>query len=434
MKYTESETVELKRCYTTDIKKEIIAFANTVDGTIYVGIDDDGGITGVDSYDAVSLQISNSCRDSIRPDVTMFIHMNELIIEDRHVVEIKVQKGTSRPYYLADKGLKSTGVYVRQGSSSAPASDAVIRQMIKETDGDVFEEMRSLNQSLTFDFADNEFRKRNVAFGRAQKQTLGLVNADGEYTNLGLLLSDQCPHIIKAAAFRGTVQGDFQDRKEFGGSLFRQLNECYAYLDMWNFKAATINGLYRTDNRNYPPDALREALLNAIVHRDYSVIAPILVSVYDDRVEIVSIGGLCNGLLMQDVLAGISVCRNAKLANVFYRLDLIEVYGTGLAKIINSYKKYSFEPVLAATPNTFKAILPNTNMAETEGTEPEDSRENILLKLIKEKGKLSRAEIEKMSGLSQSTVIRTLGKLKSEGYIKVEGFGKNTRYAIGSQS
>ena len=428
MMYSESETVELKKSFVPEIKKEIIAFANSFDGLIYVGIDDDGTVAGVENPDAVTLQISNICRDAIKPDVTMFIHYQQLWIEEKAVIQVQIQKGTARPYYLAEKGLKPSGVYVRQGTSSAPASDAAIRQMIKETDGDVFEDRRALEQALTFDYAGEEFKKRNLEFGDTQKKTLGLINRDGEYTNLGLLLSDQCPHIIKAAVFKGIGQEEFQDRKEFAGSLFQQLNSCYAYLDMWNFKAATIRGLYRIDNQNYPEPALREALLNAIIHRDYAINAPILISIYDDRVEMVSVGGLCNGLELQDVLSGLSVCRNLKLANVFYRLKLIEAYGTGLKKILNAYRPYPYPAELFATKNSFKVLLPNTNATRISMESKQD--DNAVLACIRENGKISRAEIEAKTGLSRNTVIQNLRELKTRNRIRTEGAGKNTIYCL----
>lgn len=208
--------------------------------------------------------------------------------------------------------------------------------MLKETDGDNFESRRSLEQNLTFQAADEEFEKCHVDFDDNKLKILGLVSADGIYSNVGLLLSDQCPSTIKAATFAGTDQDNFQDRREFCGSLFKQMEDTYAYLDLRNKLKATFSGLYRTDTRDYPEKALREALVNSIVHRDYSYSASILVSVYDDRIEFVSIGGLLPGVSQKDIMLGLSVCRNPKLAAVFYRLKLIEAYGTGMKKIMEA--------------------------------------------------------------------------------------------------
>ena len=150
----------------------------------------------------------------------------------------------------------------------------------------------SLEQNLSFEAAEKQFEKQNIPFDTAKMQTLGMISADGIYSNVALLLSDQCPSTIKAATFSGEDKGSFQDRREFGGSLFQQMEELYSYLDLRNQTKATFDGLYRIDTRDYPEDALREALLNSLVHRDYSFRASTLVSVYADRIEFVSVGGL----------------------------------------------------------------------------------------------------------------------------------------------
>ena len=229
--------------------------------------------------------------DAIKPDLTMFLHYETLEEDGKKVVAVSIQRGTERPYYIAKKGLRPEGVYVRQGYSSVPATDSAIRQMIKETDGDHFEEMRSLNQELTFEAAQKEFELRDIEFGSQQMQTLKMIDKEGIYSNLGLLLSDQCVHTIKVAVFQGKDQ-----------------------------------------------------------------------EVFKDRIEVVSVGGLVPGMELEDIMAGLSVCRNQNLANVFYRLKLIEAYGTGMRKIIKAYKTQEAQPVIESTKNAFKIILPNINM------------------------------------------------------------------------
>ena len=435
MVFQESNLVELKETYVEDIRKEIIAFANSNGGTLYVGVRDDGEVTGIEDPDRVMLQISNSCRDAVKPDITMFLAYDILDVEGKKILAVHVQRGTARPYYLGNKGLKPTGVFVRQGTSAAPASDEAIRRMIKETDGDEFEDMRSLNQELTFEEAKKAFDFRGLAFQPAQMRTLGLLNEENIYTNLALLLSDQCPHIIKAATFRGNTQDEFQDRKEFSGSLLKQLDDAYSYLDMRNQTNASFEGLYRTDSRDYSEAALREALLNAIVHRDYSNLTGTFVSVYSDRVEFVSYGGLAGGVTLEDVLYGLSVCRNRKLANVFYRLNLIEAYGTGLQKIRNAYAGKGGEPEFMAGPSSFKVILPNMNKLKSRKSAENcetvnDEETKRVLHFIELQGEASRSDIENYLGISTSTAIRLMKKLINRGLIQSVGKGKNVRYTV----
>ncbi|WP_293695038.1 RNA-binding domain-containing protein [uncultured Phascolarctobacterium sp.] len=440
MRFRETEMVELKTIVMDDIKKEIIAFANCDGGTIYVGVADDGTVFGVENADKCALQISNMVRDAVKPDVTMFIHYETLAYDGKDVVAVNIQRGTNRPYYLAKKGLRPEGVYVRQGYSSVPATDTAIRQMIKETDGDSFENMRSINQALTFEAAKKEFEKRKVVFGQPQMQTLKIVSTDGIYTNLGLLLSEQCPHTIKAAVFEGINQNVFKDRREFSGSLMQQLNEVYDYIDFHNQTHATFRKLLRIDIRDYPEVAVREALLNTLVHRDYSFRASTLISIYDDRIEFVSIGGLLPGLELDDLMMGVSVCRNPHLANVFYRLQLIEAYGTGMKKIMGAYADAPLQPKIKTTNNAFKIILPNVNFTpkaaeahnefENAAVPTLDSNEEKVLQFLREHPMITRKEAQVLLEVSQSTAGRILKAMVDRGQIEQLGGSRTTRYKL----
>ena len=429
MIFQESETVELKEKIDENIKKVIVSFANCKGGTVYVGIKDDGKIVGIKDIDDSMLQLSNMIRDSIRPDITMFVNYKITKTQGKQIIQISVQRGGNRPYYLAKKGLRPEGVYVRQGSSSAPASDTEIRNMIKETDGDNFEEMRSTEQNLTFNALSKEFKARNLDFGTKQKQTLKILNQDGMYTNTGLLLSEQCVHSVKAAVFEGRDQSIFKDRKEFSGSLIQQLNNIYNYIDMHNQTRSTFDKLLRIDTRDYPPSAIREALLNLLVHRDYSFSASSLISIYTDRIEFVSIGGLLPGILLEDIMLGLSVCRNKNLAGVFYRLHLIEAYGTGMSKIIGAYENLTQKPIIENTANAFKIVLPNINTKYLpQNNDKLKDTEIKIIEFIKKKKKVSRSDIEQKFDMSSSSVSRLLKSLTENGIILKDGKGKNTQY------
>lgn len=443
MPYQESETVELKSVVVDDIKKEIIAFANSDGGTLYIGVRDDGEVIGLDDSDGAALQVSNMVRDSIKPDVTMFLHYKTIEEDGKKIIEIHVQRGTDRPYYLAKKGMRPEGVYVRQGYSSVPATDSAIRRMIKETDGDRFETMRCLDQELTFEAAEKEFQLRQIEFGPQQMRTLKLVDHDGLYSNLALLLSDQNPHTIKVAVFQGTNRMIFKDRREFGGSLMKQMNEVYEYIDLHNQTRATIEKLSRIDVRNYPVIAVREALLNLLVHRDYSFSASALISIYDDRMEFVSIGGLMPGIDLEDVLAGLSVCRNQNLANVFYRLHLIEAYGTGLTKIMETYGDVAEKPIISTTKNSFKITLPNINAKYETKAVPaptanvssmsvlkSDSNEQRVLDYVREHGAITRPETEELLDISASTASRLIKKMVKAGLLLRHGKARSIRYTL----
>lgn len=428
MLYQESENIELKQDYSESIRKDMIAFANTNGGTIYVGVSDHGEVTGISSPDAMIQRITNMARDSIKPDVTMFVHYETLEEDGVQIVKISVNRGTGRPYYWGEKGMQPSGVYVRQGTSAAPASEAAIRQMIKETDGDSYESMRSLNQELSFSYASVAFERQGLELKKPQMKTLEILSRDGIYTNLGLLLSDQCPHIIKAAVFSRKDQSVFQDRREFSGSLLKQADDAYAFLDMQNEKTATFDGLHRTDHRAYPEAALREALLNAVIHRDYSFSASTLISCYADRTEIISVGGLVQGFSLTDVMMGFSICRNPKLANVFYRLDLIEAYGTGLKKILSAYPTFLPENLIQTTDKVFKVTLPRLSLIAQMPKGHKETNEEKILAFLETAEVISRSEVERITGLSTASASRLLRRMVDEGDLQIVGSGRNTRY------
>ena len=208
----ENLNVEFKQEYVPDIRKEVMGFANAEGGSIFVGVRKDGTVLGVANPDEVMLQIVNSLKDSLAPDVMPFVRVNTVRIEEKQGVEIQVTTGTNRPYYLREKGLKPSGVYVRKGSSTQPMTEEGIREMILQNSGRPFESCRSMNQELTFQTLQMEMQKRSLEIGSPQMRTLKLIGEDDLYTNLALRLSDQCETTTKVALFQGTDKEVFRDR------------------------------------------------------------------------------------------------------------------------------------------------------------------------------------------------------------------------------
>ena len=204
------------------------------------------------------------------------------------------------------------------------------------------------------------------------------------------------------------------------------MNEVYDFIDFHNQMRATIRKLLRSDVRDYPQIAVREALLNLLVHREYSFSASALI--FTDRIEFVSIGGLVPGIDLEDIMVGISVCRNQNLANVFYRLQLIEAYGTGISKIMKAYEGMKEKPLIETTKNAFKIILPNVN-AKYETGETSllkeapavsfdvrakkvlSDREEKVLEYAISHGAITRNDVIKLLDVSVSTASRVIREL-----------------------
>lgn len=445
----EGPDLEFKRIWNDSAKKTVVAFANTDGGTLLVGVDDDGTPCGLGNVDASAVQIVNAIEDGIKPSMGMFVKVSPDQKDGRAIVRVEVQRATDRPYCLSEKGLRPSGVYVRRGASSVPASDAEIRAMIKDSSGDSFEQTRALNQELTFAEARRAFCECGVTWGDAQMRSLGLVAEDGLCTNLAWLLSDQCEAETKAAVFEGETKLRFKTRREFSGSLMKQFREIAEFIDVNNGLRSTFeSGYRRVDTRDYPVIAVREALLNALVHRDYSFAGPLLVSVFDSRMEFVNLGGLPKGLTKDDAMMGVSVQRNPKLAQVFYRLRLIEAYGTGIPKIIESYADVAQQPVFEVSDNAFKVVLPSQNAHMPEELVNNDDRqkkpdggldrqrvvvpysERQALALGSRPNGFTRAELQKELGVSQSSAINVLRKLVEAGKLTTVGGGRSVRYIV----
>lgn len=426
----ENENTEFKSALTGDIYKEVIAFANNGGGVIYIGVDDNGNETGVADVDETYTRLTNGIRDAISPDVTVFCKYS---LNENNVIKIEISEGARKPYYLKSKGIKPSGVYVRQGASSVPASEDQIRLMIKMSDGDSFEGIRSLNQELTFVSAKQAFEKYGVEFSENKYRVLGITTDSNDlYTNLGLLLSDQCRHSIKAAVFADEDNTSFLDSKEFTGSILRQLDDAYSYLMLNNRNNAEFKGLERVEHYSYPQEALREALLNALVHRDYAFSGSIIININESQIEFISLGGLLPGLSAEDIQNGISQPRNPKLAEVFHRLRLIESYGTGIRRIFTLYRDCEKKPEIIVTPNTFKLILPNRNYFSTDKSEAKalNDQQRTILQYIERNGAITEETVQKLLGVKRTRAYVILKEMRDSGLIEVQGRGQNKKYTF----
>ena len=426
----ENENTEFKSALTGDIYKEVIAFANNGGGVIYIGVDDNGNEIGVADVDETYTRLTNGIRDAISPDVTVFCKYS---LNENNVIKIEISEGARKPYYLKSKGIKPSGVYVRQGASSVPASEDQIRLMIKMSDGDSFEGIRSLNQELTFVSAKQAFEKYGVEFSENKYRVLGITTDSNDlYTNLGLLLSDQCKHSIKAAVFADEDNTSFLDSKEFTGSILRQLDDAYSYLMLNNRNNAEFKGLKRVEHYSYPQEALREALLNALVHRDYAFSGSIIININESQIEFISLGGLLPGLSAEDIQNGISQPRNPKLAEVFHRLRLIESYGTGIRRIFTLYRDCEKKPEIIVTPNTFKLILPNRNYYSTDKSEEKalNDQQRTILQYIERNGAITEETVQKLLGVKRTRAYVILKEMRDSGLIEVQGRGQNKTYTF----
>lgn len=431
--YIEDQKTELKVELTKDIKKEIVAFANTNDGIIYIGIDDSGNVIGLKNANKDLESLSGMIREGIKSDLTLYTKIYIERIENKDIIIVKVSEAPNKPYYLADKGLKTSGVYLRHGNASVQANEEVIKKMLIESNSNSFENNISNIQDLHFNYLREIFKRYNIEIDDNKFKTLNITNLNNEYTNLGLLLSDECPYSIKCAIFNGNNKLEFKDRKEFTGSVLKQVNDTFEYLDLYNKTKGKIIGLERIDTKDYPEYALRESLLNAIIHRDYNFTGSILISLFDDHFEITSLGGLVKGLSIEDLYNGVSESRNPNLANIFYRLKYVESFGTGIGRIIESYKEYDKEPLILNSENVFKVTLYNVNYVKDESIKilPTNlTQEEQIIEYLKKNNKINRIIVESLLEVSKTRANDILNNMINNNILVQTGTGKNTYYVL----
>jgi len=436
----ENRTTEFKREFNEKVLNTMLAFLNGEGGTLYLGLADDGSVYGIDDADVdmEGRRITSSFRDSVTPDPSPYFRVEPEKREGKFVFRITVEHGNAAPYCFSRYGLVPQGVYVRVGSSTVMATREHIRQMIMDNGAGQFIGELSIEQDLTFEYAETVFAGKEIKFGFEQKQSLGLIRPDGRFTNLALVLSDQCPYTTKAAIFEGTGKANFKDRKEFAGSLFRQIDETLAYLHVFNRVAGGFEGTYRVDHADYPDITLREAYINSLIHRDYYIEGSVLVNMFDDRLEFMSLGGIMPGVTRDLMIAGVSVARNERLAQVFYRLNMVEAFGTGIPRIFDAYESSGLKPEIPVIDGGFLIRLPNRNYArsavkdataatETDFVVTEGSNEHRLLAVLPKTG-FTKEQAAKELEISESGAYKLLERMKDRGLLKARKEGRKWVY------
>lgn len=411
----ESRNLEYKQDLTNSFLKTVSAFANYEGGEIVFGILDNGEIHGIKDLDKVLLTIENKINDSIKPNPNYKIEVNK----KEKIITLTVEEGLFKPYYYHSKA------YKRNDTATIEVDRIELNRLILEGSNQTFEELTSNNQQLTFNKLE-ELLKEKLAIETMNidiLKTLELYKDIEGYNNAALLISDN-------NKFSGV------DIVKFGDSIDiikdREMIEDISILDMYNksisifskyYTYEEIKGMERIRKEIIPEKAFREALANALVHRTWDVKMNIQISMYDDKIEIVSPGGLYGGLSKDNYLEGmISLLRNPIIGNIFFRLNYIEKFGTGIKRIINSYKENKVMPMFDIDQNFIKITLPILQ----EKLKLDSSEEEIfnLVSNIK----LSSGEIVAKSNFGRTKTITILKKLEIEGYIKSSGNGRGKKY------
>ena len=343
MQNTETNRIENKEQLNEDFEQEVIAFLNYKEGgIIYVGINKNGQVVGVEDVDLTQLQIKDRIKNNIQPSTLGLFDVTVETIDNKEVIKVIISSGTEKPYYLRKKGRTPEGCYIRVGSSKERMTERMIDDMysIKNT----LKEIDSPRQELTFNQLKIYYEEHGLKLNDNYLQNLDLLTSEGKYNYNAFLLADENNVSIKLVKYVGTNKLELLENLEFGNRcLITATQRILDRLDVENTTYAKIEYFGRKEQEKIDSKALKEAVINAIVHNDYSYGNSPIIELYSDRIEITSAGGLPQELSQEEFLEGVTAPRNKELIRVFKDVDLIENIGSGVLRILDAYDKSCFK-------------------------------------------------------------------------------------------
>lgn len=455
MLFHEDEKTELKRILNDAFEKEVDAFLNTLGGQILIGIEDNGTVCGVENADQVALSIADRIRNNILPSAMGLFTVEIRQEEMRSYLVVTVAGGLERPYYLKKYGMTPNGCYTRIGTQASPMTQNMIDGFFSRRILNTLHNVVSPNQELTFTQLKIYYQEKGYdAAGSYFLKNLDLFTEDGKYNYAAYLMADHNGTSIKVARFRGTEKLDIVERNEFGRCcLIKSALNVLERLNVANTTVVRVGGkAQRKEIRLIDPAALREAVLNAIIHNDYINGAYPVFEIYDDRIEIISSGGLPVGLSEKEFFAGRSLPRNKELMRIFSDMDLCEQLGSGMKKILRIYPQSVFSvsehfiDVRFDYAEEAMEILREQNQADNQKPNVSDDRindrinviingriteiERNIMELISEQPNATTDMFCQKTGKTARTVSRALKSLQEKGYLKRIGSRKSGVWEI----
>jgi ATP-dependent DNA helicase RecG len=445
----EEQQTEFKADCPEDLARDVVALANSEGGNLWIGMCADETSAGAAADpDQLMCRISDALFETIEPDVLPFVRLNTAPPGAKTAIRLRVSPGPYRPYYLKSAGMTPSGVFARRGGASVPLTALEIRKMLDAAGDGSFESRRALCQELTFEAFAEFMNSHQIKFSGSWKSETGFTGADGLYTNLALLLSDQCTHCLKAAVFNGGEVPELRDCRTFKGSLLKQISEALEFIVCLSPKRAACDG--RTDAGDFPEEAVREVLVNAMAHRDYTLGDSTFVRIFEDRLQIVSVGGMPSGFSLEAAMLGASMPRNKALMAFLCRLGLAHSCGSGIQKIENLYANSSDKPEFKAVAGAFSAVLPVRGCGDRDPRAPQAAplvfmqtapgasnyktltEKSAVVAAVAAYGKITRQQVQALLHVSKTRAYMLLKDMAEHGEIQMRGNGPG-RYYIPSQ-
>ena len=434
----ENELVEYKEKLTDSLEKESVAFLNAKGGDIYIGVKDNGDVFGISNIDKIQLQVKDRLIFGISPSILSLVSITAEKISDKTILKITIKEGTEKPYYIKNKGLSESGAFIRVGSSAQPMTQKMIYAFQTKSFPKSLINIESPEQELTFADLFIHYRRFSKPLNdNTFAKTLNFLTSDGRYNYLAYLMADNNQLSVRFARFN-----DAGERFELIEKAIEYGNCCLItaiqrILDRYDIENITLSKLtgtaHRTDKRLVDAKCLREVVINAFAHNDYSYGMLPIFEVFQNRFAVRSYGGLVPQLTINDFFLGVSALRNFELMRILKDLELVEALGFGIRGITKVYDRNIFE----FTDNTMYVQLPfEKEVAENENESRGISRgisrgsKGKILELIKNDKKISVPEIAEIIGLSIKGVEKNIRQLKQEGILSRTSDTKSGEWII----
>jgi predicted HTH transcriptional regulator len=423
---TETNRFEYKRELNDRLERAVVSFLNYPGGgEVLIGVGDDGVAYGVDDPDGIQLMIVDRVRNNIRPQTLGLFEVVQKQVDEKDIIQIIVSCGQQRPYYIRRMGMSEKGCFYRVGSSSQPMSEQMIEELISSRQKVTLQSTPSPRQTLTFRQLRIYYEEKNLEPNDSFLENLDLYQSGGEFNYAAYLLADDNGTSIKVAAYAGKDKVDLIETREYGHRcLVTATNSILDRLDSENRTFARITSKRRLEKERVNTIALREAVINAVVHNDYTKGVP-LIEIFSDRIVVTSCGGLVEGLSEEDFFKCRSMPRNRELMRVFRDMGLVEQIGSGMSRILRAYGREAFEIspsfTIVSFPFEESFITPNGEM---------NGVIKPTLEAIRQTPGATIAQLAELTGRSQRTVSRALQAYQASGLIRREGSRKSGRWVV----
>ncbi|MGQ4002596.1 putative DNA binding domain-containing protein [Francisellaceae bacterium CB299] len=396
----ESQHLELKKELTDKLEKEVVSFLNSKEGgVVIIGIDDGGCVFGLDNADKLQLQIKDKLKHNITPSTMGLFDVVLEQIDNKTIIKIIIASGSEKPYYLAKMGMSSKGCFIRIGSASEPMTSEMVETLFATRVRNSIGNIASRYQDLNFEQLRIYYQEKGYSLNEQFANNLELLTKNKEYNYAGYLLADKNGSSIKIGKYSGADRIDLIENKEFGHCcLVKATKSVLDKLNVENRTFTQITAKERVERKMLDPIALREAVINAIIHNDYSNEIPPKFELFSDRLEITSAGKLPDGFSQEEFFEGYSIPRNKELMRIFRDLDMVEQMGSGITRILNAYP----QSIYKFTANFIRITLPFTKgfveyYANTTQADPQVTPQAKVLDFCQESK--TRNEIQEYLGL-----------------------------------